>query len=63
MPKGGSNAIFVVFIHNLRDEPQELRFSDLNLVSTDVWFELISADNVANSDGLLPPTLSSGVDY
>jgi hypothetical protein len=63
MPKGGSNAIFVVFVHNLRDEPQELRFSDLNLVSTDVWFDLISADNFADSDGLPPPTLSSGLDY
>lgn len=31
-------------VHNLSDEPQELRFSDLNLVNTDDWFDLISGD-------------------
>ncbi|MEM6591663.1 MAG: alpha-amylase family glycosyl hydrolase [Cyanobacteria bacterium P01_C01_bin.73] len=31
-------------IHNLSDQPQELRLSDLNLVSTDTWYDLISGD-------------------
>lgn len=35
-------------VHNLSDEPQELRFSDLNLVSTDDWFDLISGENFAD---------------
>ncbi|MGF1569345.1 MAG: alpha-amylase family glycosyl hydrolase [Nodosilinea sp.] len=29
-------------VHNLSDQPQELRLSDLNLVSTDDWHDLIS---------------------
>ncbi len=37
-------------VHNLSDEPQELRFSDLNLVSTDDWFDLISGDKFADLD-------------
>jgi sucrose phosphorylase len=31
-------------VHNLSDQPQELRLSDLNLVSTDDWYDLISDD-------------------
>nr|WP_313898093.1 alpha-amylase family glycosyl hydrolase [Nodosilinea sp. LEGE 07298] len=29
-------------VHNLSDQPQELRLNDLNLVSTDDWYDLIS---------------------
>lgn len=29
-------------VHNLSDQPQELRLSDLNLVSPDNWYDLIS---------------------
>lgn len=32
----------VFSVHNLSDEPQELSLSDLNLVSTDDWYDLIS---------------------
>ncbi|MEB3291069.1 MAG: sugar phosphorylase [Leptolyngbya sp.] len=35
-------------VHNLSDEPQELRLSDLNLVSTDDWFDLISGETFAD---------------
>ena len=31
-------------VHNLSDQPQELRLADLNLVSTDRWIDLISGD-------------------
>ena len=31
-------------VHNLSDQPQELRLADLNLVSTDSWIDLISGD-------------------
>lgn len=31
-------------VHNLSDKPQELHLSDLNLVSTDDWYDLISDD-------------------
>ncbi|MEO0534205.1 MAG: alpha-amylase family glycosyl hydrolase [Cyanobacteria bacterium P01_A01_bin.123] len=31
-------------IHNLSDQPQELRLADLNLVGTDTWHDLISGD-------------------
>lgn len=37
-------------VHNLSDAPQELRFSDLNLVSTDAWFDLLSGDHFADVD-------------
>jgi sucrose phosphorylase len=32
-------------VHNLSDQPQGLRLSDLNLVSTDTWVDLISGDS------------------
>lgn len=32
-------------VHNLSDQPQSLRLSDLNLVSTDTWVDLISGDS------------------
>lgn len=35
-------------IHNLSDRPQELRLSDLNLISTDPWYDLISSTLVNN---------------
>ena len=31
-------------VHNLSDQPQDLRLTDLNLVSTDAWIDLISGD-------------------
>ena len=34
----------VFCIHNMTDQPQELRLSDLNLISTDLWFDAISGD-------------------
>ena len=37
-------------VHNLSNAPQELRFSDLNLVSTDDWFDLISGEKFAGLD-------------
>lgn len=33
-------------IHNLSDTPQDLHFSDLNLVSTDTWFDLIRGEGL-----------------
>jgi sucrose phosphorylase len=35
-------------VHNLSDQPQELRLSDLNLVSTDEWHDLISGHHFAD---------------
>lgn len=37
-------------VHNLSDRPQELRLSDLNLVSTDDWYDLISDDKFPDLD-------------
>ncbi|MBE9139116.1 alpha-glucosidase C-terminal domain-containing protein [Nodosilinea sp. LEGE 07088] len=37
-------------VHNLSDQPQELRLSDLNLVSTDDWYDLISDDKFPDLD-------------
>jgi sucrose phosphorylase len=34
-------------IHNLTDEPQTLRLSDLNLVCTDDWFDLIGGTSIS----------------
>ncbi|TAF57888.1 MAG: alpha-amylase [Oscillatoriales cyanobacterium] len=34
-------------IHNLTDEPQTLRLSDLNLVCTDDWFDLIGGTTIS----------------
>ncbi len=37
-------------VHNLSDQPQELRLHDLNLVSTDDWYDLISGRRFADTD-------------
>jgi sucrose phosphorylase len=37
-------------VHNLSDQPQELRLSDLNLVSTDDWYDLISGNQFPDLD-------------
>ena len=37
-------------VHNLSDQPQELHLSDLNLVSTDEWYDLISGDQFPDLD-------------
>lgn len=37
-------------VHNLSDQPQELRLSDLNLVITDEWYDLISGYHFAEAD-------------
>jgi sucrose phosphorylase len=37
-------------VHNLSDQPQELRLSDLNLVSTDDWYDLIRGDKFPDLD-------------
>ena len=41
-------------IHNLSKHPQELRLSDLNLINTDDWVDLISGDrlNAFNDNGV-----------
>ncbi|ASC71883.1 Putative sucrose phosphorylase [Halomicronema hongdechloris C2206] len=31
-------------VHNLSNQPQELRLADLNLLNTDTWYDLISGD-------------------
>jgi sucrose phosphorylase len=38
-------------IHNLSKDPQELRLSDLNLINTDEWVDLISGDRIVAPDG------------
>ncbi|MGF1495206.1 MAG: sugar phosphorylase [Elainellaceae cyanobacterium] len=35
-------------IHNLSKEPQTLRLTDLNLIATDPWFDLISGQTIAD---------------
>jgi sucrose phosphorylase len=37
-------------IHNLSRDPQELRLSDLNLLDTDEWTDLISGDRLTTLD-------------
>ena len=37
-------------VHNLSDQPQELCLSDLNLVITDEWYDLISGYHFGDSD-------------
>jgi len=37
-------------VHNLSDQPQELRLNDLNLVATDEWHDLISGYQFGDAD-------------
>jgi len=37
-------------VHNLSDQSQDLRLSDLNLVATDEWHDLISGHNFGDTD-------------
>lgn len=41
-------------VHNLSDEIQELRLSDLNLVSPDAWFDLISGQALNDVEAVVP---------
>ena len=36
----------VFCVYNISDEPQTLLFADLNLIDTELWFELISAQEI-----------------
>ena len=44
-------------IHNLSNQPQELQLSDLNLLDTDEWIDLISGDHLVSlgADYLIQP--------
>ncbi|MEM9503565.1 MAG: alpha-amylase, partial [Cyanobacteria bacterium P01_E01_bin.43] len=44
-------------IHNLSNQPQELQLSDLNLLDTDEWIDLISGDRLMSlgADYLIQP--------
>ncbi|MBU3002879.1 sugar phosphorylase [Paraglaciecola arctica] len=37
-------------IYNISDEPQVIRLSDLNLIGTDLWFDLISDQTISLED-------------
>ncbi|MEP1446756.1 MAG: sugar phosphorylase [Paraglaciecola sp.] len=37
-------------IYNISDEPQVIRLSDLNLIGTDLWFDLISDETISLED-------------
>ena len=51
-------------MHNLSDQPQELRLNDLNLVATDEWHDLISGYQFGDADKVYTlPALPVGVDY
>lgn len=39
-------------VHNLTNQTQDLRLSDLNLVSTDTWYDLISGDHFEEIDAV-----------
>jgi sucrose phosphorylase len=39
-------------VHNLSDQPQELRLNDLNLVATDEWHDLISGHQFGDTDAV-----------
>ncbi|PSN17396.1 alpha-amylase, partial [filamentous cyanobacterium CCP5] len=41
-------------VHNLSDQGQELHLSDLNLVSPDAWYDLISDRGVEDPEAVLP---------
>ena len=41
-------SIFCIF--NISDEPQSLRLSDMNLIGTDTWFDLISGTTLSLED-------------
>ena len=43
-----SQSIFCVF--NVTDEPQNVRLSDINLIGTDTWFDLISGQMMSLDD-------------
>jgi sucrose phosphorylase len=43
-----SQSIFCIF--NISDEPQDLRLSDINLIGTDTWFDLISGQTMCLED-------------
>jgi len=43
-----SQSIFCVY--NISDEPQNVRLSDMNLIGTDMWFDLISGETVSMED-------------
>jgi sucrose phosphorylase len=43
-----SQSIFCIF--NVTDEPQNIRLSDMNLIGTDTWFDLISAQTMCLED-------------
>lgn len=43
-----SQSIFCVY--NISDEPQNVRLSDMNLIGTDKWFDLISGETVSMED-------------
>ncbi|MEP0355002.1 sugar phosphorylase [Paraglaciecola sp.] len=45
---GRSQSIFCVF--NVSDEPQMMRLSDLNLIGTDSWIDLISGQTISLED-------------
>lgn len=45
---GRSQSIFCVF--NISDEPQMMRLSDLNLIGTDSWIDLISGETISLED-------------
>lgn len=49
-----SQSIFCV--HNMTDQTQELRLSDLNLISTDAWHEAISGDRCDEQTNTLEVT-------
>mgnify|MGYP006280230593 FL=1 len=40
-------------VHNLSDQVQELRLSDLNLVSPDAWFDLISGQSIQDVESVV----------
>jgi sucrose phosphorylase len=41
-------SIFCIF--NVSDEPQNIRLSDMNLIGTDTWFDLISGHTMCLED-------------
>lgn len=43
-----SQSIFCVY--NISDEPQNIRLSDMNLIGTDKWYDLISGETVCMED-------------